>query len=72
MNAGELRIGNYIYSGGKICTIKGIESHHVEIKKEPLQQVFYKTPIKFIKPIELTEEILLECSFIAFGQGYIH
>lgn len=50
MRASELRLGNYVYDNlGGLLKIKGIST---------------ESDLRHIKPIPLTEEILLKCGFV--------
>ncbi len=66
MKASELRIGNYVYEDyGGIYEVININSEgfdFVDLRK-PTFNGIGRYDINSIKPIELTEEILLKCGF---------
>lgn len=65
----ELRIGNYVFSKHKYgCNhiVLGVKNEKVE-----LSNTAKWVDIKFIEPIELTEEILLKCGFEKTQEGCI-
>jgi hypothetical protein len=67
MKANELRIGNKVYNeAGIIDTITDIEECRVGCKKS----AYPYTCIDDIKPVLITEEILLKCGFVFKNQTY--
>lgn len=69
MRAEELRLNNYVYSGVKMVKVKSIHTESV-LKDEVSIYIelnenlrHYCVSMDDIKPIKLTEEILLKCGF---------
>ena len=70
MKVEELRLNNYVYSGVRMVKVKSIHTESV-LKDEVSIYIelnenlsHYCVSMYDIKPIELTEEILLKCGFV--------
>lgn len=70
----QLRIGNKVLHNGVVKTVDLISPGYIAfLEDRPNKDSFGEwVDLDDVEFIELTEEILLECGFIAFGQGYIH
>lgn len=60
MRATDLRIGNYVRYLNKLAKVRQIRSNKILLKSIGIPQIVY---VDYIEPIELTEEILLNCGF---------
>ena len=62
IQANELRLGNYLLHNGKIVIVDEILFNGINLTHEGEEYKY-----KDLKPIELTEEILLKCGFEKYG-----
>lgn len=68
MEANELRIGNYIQFGGNFCKVSELQDGCFYVKHHSgfsMKNTSYE-----LKPIPLTEEVLLKCGFEKSSLGY--
>lgn len=61
MKANELRTGNYILHNGEIIKLTGVVGNTIHWGKSNFNALAFMCDC--VKPIELTEEILLSCGF---------
>lgn len=71
IEANELRLNNWVYSlevGSNVQITLLSNDNWLGLSSVTWDQPSFEE----IEPIPLTEEILLKCGFIEFGQGFIH
>lgn len=71
MEIKELRIGNNVFFNGKVQEISSIHSDNtIRLKENKDSKCHGCYKVNRIKPIPLTEEVLLNCGFEKIGEWF--
>lgn len=72
MEAQELRIGNLVYYTGKVVRVEQITKHKIGYHTKPNETRMNYARLCDIKPIPITDELLLKIGFRKDRNGYFN